>query len=104
MRQAGTKSSPRRSFFQTKREIATESGRTYSFVIKNSERAKAMAGMAIVGGLAGALVAAAVTSKSDNPGPVDLYPLDEATAGTTLAGLQLAEWRAGRARRKIAGA
>jgi Protein of unknown function (DUF2846) len=75
----------------TKREVATESGRTYFFVIKNSERAKAMTGMAIVGGLAGALVAAAVTSKSDNPGPVDLYPLDEATARTTLAGLQLAE-------------
>jgi Protein of unknown function (DUF2846) len=75
----------------TKREIATESGRTYFFVIRNSARAKAMTGGAIVGGLAGAFVAAAVTSKSDNPGPVDVDPLDEATARTTLAGLQLAE-------------
>ncbi|MGA7808359.1 DUF2846 domain-containing protein [Bradyrhizobium sp.] len=75
----------------TRRDIATESGRTYFFAIKNSQRAKTVTGMAIVGGLAGALVASAATAGSDNPGPVDLDPLDESTARATLAQLQLAE-------------
>ena len=75
----------------TKREIATESGRTYFFLARNSERSRALTGMSIMGGLAGALVASAATVGSDNPGPVDLHPLDEASARTTLAGLQLSE-------------
>jgi hypothetical protein len=75
----------------TKREITTVSGRVYFFVARNSDRAKAVTGMAMVGGLAGALVASAATSGNDNPGPVDLYPLEEAAARTTLAELQLAE-------------
>jgi len=37
------------------------------------------------------LVASAATSGKDNPGPVDFIPLDEATAQTTLANLQLSD-------------
>jgi uncharacterized protein DUF2846 len=76
---------------ETKHDVTTVSGRTYFFVAKNSERSRALTGMAMVGGLAGALVASAATAGSDNPGPVDLYPLDEAAARTTIAELQLAE-------------
>jgi Protein of unknown function (DUF2846) len=75
----------------TKRDVSTESGRTYFFVARNSERARAVTGMAIMGGLAGALVASAATSNSENPGPIDFFPLDEAAARTALAELQLAE-------------
>jgi hypothetical protein len=47
--------------------------------------------MAVLGGLAGALVTSAVTSGSDNPGPVDFFPQDETAARTTIADLQLAQ-------------
>jgi hypothetical protein len=75
----------------TKREITTVSGRTSFLLIRNSERAKAVTGMALVGGLAGAAVASAATAGSENPGPVELYPLEEAAATATLAELQQAE-------------
>ena len=75
----------------TKRDITTESGRTYFFQIKNSERTNAMVGFGVMGGLIGMGVAAAATSSNDNPGPVDFVPLDEATAQTALASLQLAD-------------
>jgi len=75
----------------TKRDITTTSGRTYFFLARTSDRANAVTGMAMVGGLAGALVASAATSGDKNPGPVDFFPLDEATARTTIAELQLAE-------------
>ena len=45
----------------------------------------------VAGGLAGMLVASAVTSGSENPGPVDFFPLDEPRARATLAELQQAE-------------
>jgi hypothetical protein len=41
----------------SKRDIKTESGGTYFFPARTSDRAKAVTGMAFVGGLAGALVA-----------------------------------------------
>ena len=44
----------------------------------------------MVAGLAGALVASAATAGSDNAGPAEFIPLDEPTARTTLAELQLA--------------
>ncbi len=75
----------------TKRDITTESGHTYFFQVKNSERANTVTGFALMGGIAGALVASAATSGKDNPGPVDFIPLDEATAQTALASLQLAD-------------
>jgi hypothetical protein len=75
----------------TRRDIRTESGRTYFFLARSSERHNSVGGMAMVGGLAGALVASAVTSGSDNLGPADFFPLDEAAARTAIAQLQLAD-------------
>jgi len=68
-----------------------ESGRTYFFLARTSERASTVTGMTMLGGLTGALIASAATSGRENPGPIDFFPLDEATARTTLAELQLAE-------------
>jgi Protein of unknown function (DUF2846) len=75
----------------TQSDIGTESGRTQFFAVRTSERHNAVTGMAVFGGLAGALVTSAVTAGSQNPGPVDIFRLDEATARTAIAELQLAE-------------
>jgi hypothetical protein len=74
---------------QTKREIRTGAGRTYFFLIGSSKRHDAVNGSAFVGGLAGAAIATVATSGDENPGPVDIFPLDEPTARTTLAELEL---------------
>ena len=76
---------------ETKRDFSTESGRTYFFLVKSSARHDSVTGVTMVAGLAGALVASAATADSDNPGPAEFVPLDESTARTTLAELQLAE-------------
>lgn len=76
---------------ETKRDFTTESGRTYYFLIRSSERHDAVSGGAILGGIVGVVAASVVTSGSQNSGPADLYPLDEATAKTMLAELRLAE-------------
>jgi hypothetical protein len=76
---------------ESKREITTQSGRTYFFVARPSERHNAVIGMTLAGGLAGMLVTSAVTSGADSQGPIDFFPLDEAAARTTIAALQLAE-------------
>jgi hypothetical protein len=76
---------------ETKRDFTTAQGRTYFFLVKSSARHDAVTGTTIVAGLAGAVVASVVTSGSDNTGPADLIPLDEPTARTTLAELQLAD-------------
>jgi hypothetical protein len=44
-----------------------------------------------VGGIAGALVTSGASSGSENPGPVDFVPLDEAAARTAIAELQLVD-------------
>lgn len=75
----------------TTRDVTLEAGRSYFFVSKASSRRKTLTGVGIAGGLAGVLVASAVTSGSDNPGPVDLSPLDEASARLVIADLQLAQ-------------
>ena len=74
----------------TKREIVMESGRTHFFLIRASARHNAMTAMGVMGGLTGIAIAAVATSGESNPGPADLYPLDEPTARTALAELQLA--------------
>ena len=76
---------------ETKRDFTTAPGRTYFFLVKSSARHDAVAGTTMVAGLAGALVASAVTSGSDNTGPADLVALDEPAARMTLADLQLAD-------------
>jgi hypothetical protein len=76
---------------ETKRDITTESGRTYFFLVRSSERHDAVTGVTMIGGLAGAVVASVATYGNENPGPANFFPLDESTARTTLAQLQLAE-------------
>ncbi len=76
---------------ETKRDITTESGRTYFFLTKTSDRHNSVTGMTLFGGLTGAVVASVVTSGSNNPGPADFFLLNEASARTTIAELQLAE-------------
>ena len=76
---------------ETTRDFSTESGRTYFFLIRSSERHDSVTGVSMIGGLAGALVASAATAGSGNPGPADLLALDETAAKTTLAELQRVE-------------
>ena len=75
----------------SKRDITMESGRTYFFLTRVIERHSTLTGMTVAGGLAGMLVALAITSGIENPGPVDLLPLNEPGARATLAELQLPE-------------
>jgi hypothetical protein len=76
---------------ETKRDFSTESGRTYFYLIKSSASHDAVTGMAMLGGVAGAVVGSVAAAGSDNPGPADFISLDEQTARTTLAELQLAD-------------
>ena len=76
---------------ETKRDFSTEPGRTYFFLVKSSARHDAATGMSMAAGLAGVVVASVATAGSDNLGPAEFVPLDESTARTTLAELQLAE-------------
>ena len=75
----------------TRRDFTAAPGRTYFFLVKSSARRDAMTGMSIVGGLAGVAVGAVATSGSANLGPGEFIPLDEPTARTMLAELQLAD-------------
>jgi hypothetical protein len=72
-------------------DISTQSGRTYFFLARPSERSKLLAGMSAGGGVAGLLIGAAVTSGNSNPGPLDFFPLEEAAARTTIAELRLVQ-------------
>ena len=76
---------------ETTREFSTDSGRTYYFLIRSSERHDAVTAGGVVGGVAGIVATSIVTSGSQNTGPADLFPLDEAAARTTLADLQLVQ-------------
>jgi hypothetical protein len=75
----------------SKREIRTEAGRTYFFLVRASKRHDALTGVGLVGGLAGIAVASVATAGSENLGPADIFPLDDAAARTTLAELQLSD-------------
>jgi hypothetical protein len=76
---------------ETRRDFTTAPGRTHFFLVKSSARHDAVAGMSIIGGLAGVAVAAAATAGSENLGPGEFIPLEEPTARTMLADLQLAD-------------
>jgi hypothetical protein len=57
----------------TTRDFATESGRTYFFLVRSSERHDSVSGVTMVAGLAGALVASAATAGNANPGPASFF-------------------------------
>lgn len=76
---------------ETKTDITTEAGRVYFYLVQPSQRSKALSAGAMVAGVAGALLASAVSSGSDNPGPVDFVLLDEVAARTALAERRLAD-------------
>ena len=82
---------------QTQTDVTTQAGRAYYFRVQPSQRSKAISAGAMVGGVAGALVTSAASSGSDNPGPVDFVPLDEAAARAMIEEFQLvdAEGRGG---------
>jgi len=72
-------------------DIALQPGRTYYYVVRPSERADQLMGAQIAGGLVGLVVGAAVTSNGANPGPIDLFPVEEASARAAMTELQLTE-------------
>jgi Protein of unknown function (DUF2846) len=76
---------------ETRHDFTTVAGRTYYFLIRSSERHDAVTGGAMFAGIAGVVATSVVTSGSQNTGPAELFPLDEAIAKTTLAELQLAQ-------------
>lgn len=74
----------------SKREFAAAPGKTYFFLTRPSDRAKALHAMSAAGGVAGLVIGAAVTSNNDNPGPLDFFPMEEAEARTMINDLRLA--------------
>lgn len=76
---------------ETKREIVMEAGRTHFYLIKSSARHDAAMGGAVLGDLAGLAVVSVATAGEANLGPGELVALDEATARTKLAELEVVE-------------
>ena len=75
---------------ETRQTFTASATRTYFFNIVVSERAKALQGAQIAGGLVGLGIAAAVTADDKNPGPVDFVAMQEAAARGAIAELRLA--------------
>ena len=75
----------------TQRDVAIQAGQTYFFVARASERKNAILASTAGVGLLGLAVSSAVTAGYSNPGPLDLLPLEEAAARTTIAELRLGE-------------
>jgi hypothetical protein len=75
----------------TRRDFTVAPGRTYFFLAKPSDRAKALHAASAAGGLAGLVVTSAMTSGEANPGPLDLFPLEETAAREAIADLRLAQ-------------
>ena len=72
-------------------DVTAESGRTYFFLARPSDRAKTLNAMSAARGIAGLVVGAAVTSNNNNQGPLDFFPLDEVAAKDMVNDLRLAE-------------
>lgn len=75
----------------TQLDVGVASGRTYFFLARPSDRSKALNAMSAAGGLAGLVVASAITSGDSNPGPLDFFPLEEGVARAAISDLRLAE-------------
>jgi len=75
----------------TRRDFVVASGRTYFFLAKLSDRARTLNAMSAAGGLAGVVVASAMTSGDSNPGPLDFFPLEETAARAAITDLRLGQ-------------
>jgi 6-phosphogluconate dehydrogenase (decarboxylating) len=75
----------------TVRDVVLDVGRTHYFMSKASSRRNSLMAIGMAGGLAGYVVGSAITTGNDNPGPVDLLLVDEASARLAIADLQLAQ-------------
>ena len=73
----------------SRRDVSAESGRTYFFLARPSEKSKTLGAMSAAGGIAGLVVGAAITSNNSNPGPLDFFPMEDADARRALADLRL---------------
>jgi hypothetical protein len=76
---------------ETQVDIVAESGHTYFFVARMSERRNALMTVSATNGLLGVVVGSAITAGYKNPGPFDFLPLEETAARATIAELRLAE-------------
>jgi hypothetical protein len=72
-------------------DVAAESGRTYFFLTRPSDKAKTLYAMSAAGGIAGLVVGAAVTSNNKNPGPLDFFPMDDASARDMMNDLRVSD-------------
>jgi hypothetical protein len=75
----------------TQRDVGAASGRTYFFIARLSDGYKSLNAMSAAGGLAGLVIASAVTSGDSNPGPLDFFPMEEGAARAAISDLRLAE-------------
>jgi hypothetical protein len=75
----------------TRRDITAQPGQTYFFVARMSERKNAILASSAGAGLVGLALSSAMTAGYSNPGPLDILPLDETAARTTIAELRLGE-------------
>ena len=74
----------------TEIDIAVQSGRTYFYVVRMSERKAAIVANG-GNGVLGLVLSTALTAGYKNPGPLDFLLLEEAAARTAIAELRLAE-------------
>jgi hypothetical protein len=72
-------------------DVAAETGRTYFFLARPSDKAKTLYAMSAAGGIAGLVVGAAVTSNNKNPGPLDFFPMDDASARDMMNDLRVSD-------------
>jgi len=71
--------------------IMAESGRTYFILAKPSDKATKLNAMSASAGIAGLVVAAAITSNNSNQGPLDFFPLDDAAARDAISDIRIAD-------------
>jgi len=74
----------------TRVDFDAMAGRTHYFVVRMSDKGKAIAAGSVLFGLSGYAIAAVATS-GDDKGGMDLVSVDEVTAKQALAGLRQAE-------------
>ena len=75
----------------TQRDFTVAPGKTYYFLARLSERARALNSASAVGGLSGFVVASVVTSEDSNPGPLDFIPLEATAAREAISAIRLAD-------------